>query len=389
MNIETEISPELWTAVRRSYESQAWSNAILDGIYYLSDVIRSRTGLQSDGTALAGQALGGKSPKLRLTKLQSESDISLQTGAEALLRGLYQAVRNPRSHDRVDDSQKTADSLLVFVDYLLGLIGHAKTAFSLDEAVSRVLEEHFVPSERYASLLAEEIPPRQRLNVALAAFEREGNADQKRLAFFYQAVLEKLPPEERGEFFGALSESLRGSSDDDTLRAVMQILRPEQWIELTEVSRLRSESRLLRDFRNGRYDKKTKRCIGGALATWAIGFWPYFTLKAEFLDAAADLISSPSDHTYDYLWEFGFTSLPSLADAPTYRIQKALIGKIKNRDSDVYISVKYEIIWDKAVWDKWMVKALAEYEAAEQAEEQAQAKPIPPADSSEDDDIPF
>jgi hypothetical protein len=30
MNLETDLSRELWEAVRRSYESQAWANAILD-----------------------------------------------------------------------------------------------------------------------------------------------------------------------------------------------------------------------------------------------------------------------------------------------------------------------------------------------------------------------
>jgi len=33
MNLETEINRELWQAVRRSYESQAWSDAVLDSIH--------------------------------------------------------------------------------------------------------------------------------------------------------------------------------------------------------------------------------------------------------------------------------------------------------------------------------------------------------------------
>ncbi len=126
MNLETEIGQDLWKAVRRSYESQAWSNAILDSIHHLSDTLRTKTGLQSDGTALAGQALGGKNPKLRLNRLQTDTEKSIQAGVEQLLRGLYQAIRNPRSHEHLADSQVEADALIVFVNYLLKLFGYAR-----------------------------------------------------------------------------------------------------------------------------------------------------------------------------------------------------------------------------------------------------------------------
>jgi uncharacterized protein (TIGR02391 family) len=389
MNIETEIAPELWAAVRRSYESQAWSNAILDGIYHLSDVIRSRSGLQSDGVVLAGQALGGKMPKLRLNKLQTESDKNIQSGAEQLLRGLYQAIRNPRSHDRVNDSQKEADALLVFIDFLLGLIGHAKTAFSLDEAVSRALDEDFVPNERYAALVIEDIPPRERLHVALAAFERRGVTDHSRLAYFFQAALQRFSPEERTDFFTAISEELRDSSDNDALRTVLQILRPEQWTELTEVARLRSENRLLRDFRNGKYNLEKERCSGGALATWSTKFWPHFALKTEFLNVAAEQIASKSAETYEYVRRFALHSLDSLAAEPPWPLQNALRNRIKARDENVYFLVKYGL-WSAAAWNKAIKDAIAEYEASEESTVTVEPEIFAePAESMEDDDIPF
>lgn len=375
MNLETQISHDLWTAVRRSYESQAWSNAILDGVYHLSDVIRSRTGLQSDGTALAGQALGGKSPKLRLNKLQSDSDQSVQAGVEQLLRGIYQAIRNPRSHGRIEDSQEDADALLVFIDHVLGLIGHAKTSFSLDEAVARALDENFVPNERYAALVVEELPQRQRLQVGLAVLERRGKASHERLVFFFQALFERLSPEDRGEFFAALSDNLRDSSDDSSLRFVLQILRPEQWLELSEVARLRSENRLLRNFRDGVVNLESGRCSGGSLATWSSEFWPHFTLKKEFMDATTEKLSSSSTEAQEYALQFALPHLPSLADKPPWRLQKAVADRIKKGDATVYATVKYGAIWSAGSWTKTVTDALEEYE---------KAQPSP-----EDDDIPF
>ena len=85
----------------------------------MSDVIRAKTELQSDGAALVGQALGGKNPKLRLNRLETQTEKDLQAGVEQLVRGLYLAIRNPRSHERLDDSQPDADALIVFVNYVL------------------------------------------------------------------------------------------------------------------------------------------------------------------------------------------------------------------------------------------------------------------------------
>lgn len=112
MNLQQEIDNALWVAVRRSYEAGAWSNAIIDAVNFLSESLRVRSGLQSDGTALAGQALGGKNPKLKLNRLETETEQSIQTGVEQLLRGVYQAVRNPRSHGKTDDTQQDCDTFI-------------------------------------------------------------------------------------------------------------------------------------------------------------------------------------------------------------------------------------------------------------------------------------
>jgi uncharacterized protein (TIGR02391 family) len=283
MNLETEISRELWQAVWRSYESQAWSNAVLDSIHYLSDVLRTKTGLQSDGTALVGQALGGKTPKLRLNRLQTESEKNVQAGVEQLLRGLYQAIRNPRSHERLEDTQVDADALIVFVDYLLRLIGHARSAFSVDECFNRIVDENFVPNERYASLLVDEIPARQRLQVALVTYQRKSEVDSQNLRHFFKAIIPSLAEEEAQELFHAISAELRESSDEGTLRSVLQLLDPGFWPQLDEVARLRSENRLISNLQDGYYVRKAEKCLGGALATWSPPFWRYFTLKSEML----------------------------------------------------------------------------------------------------------
>jgi uncharacterized protein (TIGR02391 family) len=333
MNLETEIAQDLWRAVRRSYESQAWSNAILDSIHYLSDALRTRTGLQSDGTALAGQALGGKTPKLRLNRLETDSEKNIQAGVEQLLRGLYQAIRNPRSHERLADTQADADALIVFVDYLLRLLGHARASFSIDECVNRIVEPNFVPSERYASLLVEEIPVRQRLQVGLAVYHRKTEGNGRALRYFFDALVQKLAQEEARPLFEAISAELRESGDDSVLRSVLQLLNPDYWTRLDEVARLRTENRLIRNSQDGRYVRKSNKCSSGSLATWSREFWSHFTLKKELLRVLVDKLDSSNEESQDYVLKFGFYSFDVLADEPPVGLQRILAERLESGDS--------------------------------------------------------
>jgi uncharacterized protein (TIGR02391 family) len=306
MNLETEIDRELWQAVRRSYESQAWSNAILDSIHYLSDVLRAKSGLQSDGTSLVGQALGGKGPKLRLNRLQTQSEKDFQAGVEQLLRGIYQAVRNPRSHERLEDEQVDADALIVFVNYLLKLIGHARAVFSINECVSRIIDENFVSNERYADLLVEEIPARHRLQVALTVFQRKSEGDGTKLRYYFDAVIKRLSEDEIKELFQAISTELRESNDLTALRLVIQLLNPEDWLRIDEVARLRTENRIMLNMQEGRYQRNTGKCVAGGLATWSRDFCWYFSLKREMLDILIQKLRSDSVENQDYVLRFFF-----------------------------------------------------------------------------------
>src|ERR1700759_2453879 len=111
MNLQTHIKNNLWLAIQSTYEAGNYSHAVNDAMHYLSNVLRERTGVDGDGAALVGQALGGDSPRLRINKLQTETEKNEQKGIKSILRGMYQAIRNPRSHEQIEDKQEVADSI--------------------------------------------------------------------------------------------------------------------------------------------------------------------------------------------------------------------------------------------------------------------------------------
>ena len=265
MNLETRLDPRLWDAIRDSYTGRDYTGAILDAALFLSDLIREKTGLQSDGVALVGQALGGKSPKLKTTRLQTESDWNVQNGLEQLLRGFYQAIRNPRSHEKHTDSSEDADAIILFINYVVRVIGRSKTPFVMEEFLGRVFDPDFVRTERYAELLVEEIPPRQRYDVFVEAYRMKENGDARALQHFFKVLLKSLPEQETAEACTVFSDELKVIDNGDTITAAIQVLPPECWPHYSEVARLRVENILHQSVGKGRYEANGKRLLDGHL----------------------------------------------------------------------------------------------------------------------------
>src|SRR6267378_4230148 len=108
MTLEASLDERLWAAIEASYSVGNYSAAILDSLHFLSELIRTKSGLESDGHQLVGDAFGGPDPVIKINSLQTDSERNEQKGVEFLLRGLYTGVRNPRSHEKRVDTIDTA-----------------------------------------------------------------------------------------------------------------------------------------------------------------------------------------------------------------------------------------------------------------------------------------
>ncbi len=130
MDIETNIEEILWNEIRNSYKDRRFSDSMKESFYFLSEVIRNKTGLPGDGIELIGESFGGNNPILKINKFQSESDKSQQKGLLHVLMGMYELIRNPRSHSKIEDEESTANAVLLFINYLINIIDKSKTKFT-------------------------------------------------------------------------------------------------------------------------------------------------------------------------------------------------------------------------------------------------------------------
>lgn len=379
MDIEKSITEPLWNAIKGSYNSGNFTGSIQDATYYLSDFIREKSGLEGDGVELIGQAFGGKSPKIKVNILQTESDLNVQKGVTNILLGIYQGVRNPRSHNKYDDKQEDADAIILFINYLLKLIGKSKGIFSKDEFLKRVFDSSFVESERYANLLADEIPLKYRFDVIVEAYKRKGEGDPKKIKVFFQVLLEKLDEDTKQRLFDVVSDELQNTNDESSVRITYHLFPADFITRLDESARLRSENRFILSIREGKYDVLTKKCIKGAFGTWCNEAMSQFFMKDECILALTIKLGWGDVTEQDYVLNFFIYQLIRFVDTlegdQRNWIRDIILEYLKKGDKRFYGVAKWAIENRNEFWKQSLEEAVNHF--------QETANPIP------SDDIPF
>ena len=284
MDLPGLIKPQLWSAVSQAYEAADYSGAILNAMHSVSETLRERTGLDGDGPKLVDSALGGNSPRLRVNKLQTQSEKDVQTGLAQLLRGMYQAIRNPRAHERIQDNERTADAIILFVNYLVDFLDKSR-AFTVEDFLAQIFEPAYVPDMTYAELLAGEIPPSKRADTLIAIWRRKREKKAEELVTIVRAILASLSPEQMESFAETVSDELRRTADEQVIKMTFQLLPISLWPQLHETARRRTEYRVLQSLKAGRL-----KSDDGWLATWAREFIPSFVTRHDFAQALIDKV---------------------------------------------------------------------------------------------------
>jgi uncharacterized protein (TIGR02391 family) len=391
VNIEARVDKRLWGAIKNSYEVRNYSSAILDAIIFLSNLIREKTGLESDGVALAGQALGGANPPLKVNKLQTESEQNVQKGLEQLLRGIYQGIRNPRSHERISDSSDDADAIIIFINYLLHIIDQSKSVFTISDTLKRLFDPYFVKGARYAKLLAAEIPPRHRLEVYVEAYRKKHTGDGDKLSHSFAALFSDLTDHDKQQVYDLVSDDMMNAETDEDIRLIIRTQPPANWIHYKETARLRIENKLIESIGTGRYSIEEEKCLSGSIGTCAQDIARYFLLKSEYIEAVAHCLHSSADRECsDYVFKYLFSNLYLVDVVPSGYLALLIKAGLNNGDT------RFKVAMDRvgpfldadSPGRQWVSRFQKEIDAFV-----AGKKRVPPAGSGGfdemDDDIPF
>ncbi|MDD3267834.1 MAG: TIGR02391 family protein [Syntrophomonadaceae bacterium] len=350
MDLITNIEQELWDVIEKDYQSENYSGAILDAMHLLTETIRNKTGLEGDGASLVGQAFGGDNPKIQINKLQTESEKNIQKGIQEILKGLYIAVRNPRSHDKLNDTKEDSNSIIYFINYLLNLIDKSKSHFEQSVFLQRIFDEHYVKSKVYSDLLVNEIPKRQRIDIAIAIILKRKDGNIYNFKFFMDSLFEKLEEHEIIRLYKVISDELTHTSQDEDIRTILHICPATYWNKINKVVKIRIENIIKKDVKSGKYNSEKGMCNEhGCLGTWVEA---EHLKKFEDLNEWTNLVIAKSekvekedrDYIDKYFWKHMWKAN---RDNICLRLEYYIKNGLKNKNEKIVNELKNEIIFDE------------------------------------------
>lgn len=283
MNIESQIRPELWIAVSHSYEAENYTHAINDAMSLVTDVLRDKTGLDGDGKELVGKALGfspGKLPRLQVNKLQTDTERNIQIGLREVLQGMYSLVRNPRSHERLNDNKNTTDTIILFIDYLLGFLGETQQSFTIQDFLNFVTDRYFVPDSEYVSELVQKIPVRKRLDTIIAIYREKTWNQSDNFRLIIDGLIKSLSDSEVDEFLAVVSDDLLYINEFSDISLILKLLPSDLWPRLDKMSRLRVENMLTQAIEGAWYQPEIDH-TNDPSASWTSRIAKYYLRKMK------------------------------------------------------------------------------------------------------------
>ncbi len=381
MNLETIIDSRLWREIQKSYDQRNYSAAIKDSIYFLSDLIREKSGLEGDGVSLIGRVFGGKNPKLKINRLRTDSEKDEQKGIEQILRGIYQGIRNPRSHGKWIDSEENADAIIIFIDYLLKTIDKSKSPFTKSDYMRRIFDPDFPMNKKYSDLLVKEIPEKHRCDLFIEAYRIKEKGEGKRLKFFFSSLFSVLTKEELTQVYNIISDELNLINDKTQICQNIKIIPSSRWKELDEISRIRIEQILIESVKDGRHSDEVE-LNEGWLGTWITNISDHFHLKDELASTLATKLLSSDITEQNYVFKYFSMYFIQKLDTKGYRINYALKKGLRKGDKRFYNALECVEFLDKGIYDKELEKLFDNF---------TETMPTPEVQAEEDieDDLPF
>lgn len=312
MNIQTSIDSKLWEAVKSSYEAKNFCHAINDAIHFLTDVIREKSGFDDDGVSLVSKSFGGDNPVIKLNKFQTQTEKDIQRGTEALLRGIYQAIKNPRSHEQINDNEKNANTIILFIDFLILTIDKAKPPFDFYDFLDRVNDKYFVTEQEYVEELVHSIPIKKHLEVLIELLRYRRGSNIKNSILVIRNIISLLDEDQLREFLHIVSEGLKVADDYASIRITLGILDNSHWKSIDKSSMLRLDNILLKSTSKG----KCNSCDSviddeGAIATFGREFIIQFGNLAALRKTIIKKLNSDYSEQF-YVFCFFLQLLPKI-----------------------------------------------------------------------------
>lgn len=329
MKISSTIDENLWQAIKNSYDNYQYTDSIKNAVIYLSDYIRDKSGLESDGANLVNQAFSPKNPKIKVNKLQTQTDISIQEGVLQFLSGIYKFIRNPRNHEKYNDTIEEANDIIITINYILKIIKNSQSNFEVNYFIkNRIFDYRFVNSDRYIELLVKEIPSNKRLliiNELLFKFYLNYHTYNAQKVIY--AIIDKLSVEQINELTENISKELATGNNNTTIKRIIKTVPIKIINNVDEIAKYRYQNSILNDIKNNNNQ------LGSCLKYLDNNF----ILKEELFNTVNDLINKDDTTSISYLFDYILPYLPKIDDINKHPYLVTTINfKLQDNDKNYY-----------------------------------------------------
>lgn len=287
------ISKDTWTVIKDNYERGSYTTAITNLIQYINELVQDKANLENaDNTSLIEKAFFSKPPKLAINKLQTRTEKDIQEGIGHILKGICLAIRNPRSHERYNDDEQTAISIILFCDYVLSFIRESQQPALVEDWLDFVFDINYVESEKYSKEVLTLIPEKKKYDLLVNIFRERNRASGRKLNYIVNGLINAITKEQYNEFIDGINKELIKSTNNVELRMFFSLFPPEKWNEIIPLSKLRVENIIKESigsisisyFEDG-YGNYSPCDLGDEelIAVYAIEFLEYFDTKDEII----------------------------------------------------------------------------------------------------------
>lgn len=122
-----DLHPEIERQIGALYRDGHYSEAVEKAVKVLNNLVRLRSGEESDGTPLMQKVFTKNSPIIKFNSLSSQSDQDEQQGFMYLFMGAVMGLRNPRAHRIINDDPERALEFIAFISLLAKTLDAAST----------------------------------------------------------------------------------------------------------------------------------------------------------------------------------------------------------------------------------------------------------------------
>lgn len=124
---EDLLHPVIQSASLKQFADGHLRDAVLNSVTAIFDLIRQRTGLGHDGSALATEAFAMERARLIFSEIDTESGKNDQKGFMQIISGMYAGIRNPKAHSLMHDlDHYKAAQHLIFASLIARRVEEAK-----------------------------------------------------------------------------------------------------------------------------------------------------------------------------------------------------------------------------------------------------------------------